>query len=83
MLNRIDLIGTNKKNDRYLIWEVHVDGHMVSSFFGGSSFMAAAAFVEFLKSGKTMRDANDVVAEMTRNETSLSIYAPNVMGVAR
>jgi hypothetical protein len=81
MLNRISLVGSNPMRvGQFMVWEVHVDGNMISSFFGPGSYMAAMSFVDFLKNGGSMSKANDIMSEMTRDTDGSFIYASNVLG---
>jgi len=60
-MDRIELVGTNPRRvDGYCVWEVHVNGVMIASFFGGMSFMAATAFIEWMQKNRGMSEAIDI-----------------------
>lgn len=66
-LARLEVKGSVKNHDGYMVWEVWMDDHMISSFYGPMSFMATAAFVKFLVDQHGMSDVQDVLEQMTRD----------------
>lgn len=56
------VVGTSKRVDGYLVWEVQTkDGHLMAACYGGASAKAAATFCRELLAGSEadVRDALD------------------------
>ena len=75
-LSKIEVCGNSEKHNGYLTWEVHIDGHMVSSFFGPMSFAAAMSFVKCRIEDKQHISSNShlILGEMTRSYNSYYTY---------
>lgn len=56
----LKVAATARRIDGNIVYEVSENGVVVASIHGPQAFMAAYAFVDFKRSGKTMADAMDM-----------------------